>query len=153
MKQTFSKPFPDLFIYLEDIVMFAMSMSWQEPIMKEIDLRNATLYDPDAEKARETEPDFIPPEAYGRRVRVIHINNRSGVTVGRIRLVTKVIRNLVGEDIEVVHGYALSGQPCVMAKGPEGKLVMGEGCVSVTHRTARMVRSAIRANGKLDVVV
>ncbi len=122
--------------------------------MIEIDLKNATLYDPDAAEDSDIGcDDIIPPEAYGRRIRVIHTDNEKGVEVKRVRMVTTTVRELAGFDLTVTPGVAISGQDCIMLTGSEGRLFFGKGCTSITRRTVKMMRVSIMANGKLRVVV
>ncbi len=122
--------------------------------MIEIDLRNAVLYDPDAEHESDIGcEDIIPPEAYGRRIRVIHTDNETGVKVKRVRMNVPTVRRFAGFELTVTPGVAISGQDCIMLTGSEGRLFFGKGCTSITRKTVRMMRVSIMANGKLRVVV
>lgn len=114
-----------------------------------LDLRCATLCEPDGTVIGKSV--LIPPDAYGRRIRAVHICDDRGVAVVRIRLDASAVHDKVGGGITVSRWTARTGQGCVCIRGTRGGLLMGEGFVSLSRRTIRGMKVSLTADGCPDV--
>lgn len=120
--------------------------------MKELDLRYAQICDCDDSIGGDA-GWIVPPEVYGRRIRVLHIHGTNGIKTMRIALNVQNLRRLAGKAPVMKTGTAISGQECMEFRGPEGRMVFGKDYTSIKRRTVRMIRAGVNGKGRLEVWV